>query len=140
MKLEEEYGFEAALEMDDRVWRVFPKIQARMLKSFGGLGEGLADLEKALATRLVLEEFRFSTERNDQAGELLVTIHHCPWQEMLARAGRASLGDRIGKRICQSEYTVWAAEFGAGLRFELGERRCGGGECCRLRFHLGGET
>ena len=32
MKIEERYGFEAALDIDSEVWKVVPKIQARKLK------------------------------------------------------------------------------------------------------------
>jgi len=41
MKVEEKCGFETALEIDDQVWKVLPKIQARMLKSMLLLDEGM---------------------------------------------------------------------------------------------------
>ena len=34
MKVEEKHGFDAALELDNEIWKVMPKIQARMIKSF----------------------------------------------------------------------------------------------------------
>ena len=40
MKVEEKYGFDSALELDNEVWKVMPKIQARMIKSFLGLENG----------------------------------------------------------------------------------------------------
>ena len=33
LKIEEQFGFEKALDMDLEVWKVMPKIQARYLKS-----------------------------------------------------------------------------------------------------------
>ena len=33
MKVEEKYGFDAALDLDAAVWAVMPKIQARQLKT-----------------------------------------------------------------------------------------------------------
>ena len=45
MKVEEAYGFDNALDIDDEVWKVLPKIQARMLK---GLTETGDDLESVL--------------------------------------------------------------------------------------------
>ena len=33
VKVEEKYGFDAALEIDNEVWKVLPKIQARKMKS-----------------------------------------------------------------------------------------------------------
>jgi hypothetical protein len=32
MKVEEKYEFDVALELDNEVWKVMPKIQARMIK------------------------------------------------------------------------------------------------------------
>jgi hypothetical protein len=40
MKLEEKYGFGVALEIDKQVWKVVPKIQARMIRSMMELDEG----------------------------------------------------------------------------------------------------
>ncbi|GAF84732.1 unnamed protein product, partial [marine sediment metagenome] len=37
MRVEERYGFDAALDIDNEVWKVLPKIQARMLKSMAGV-------------------------------------------------------------------------------------------------------
>ncbi len=51
VKCEERYGFDVALDMDDAVWQVIPKIQARKIKEFTGLTEGIDALCECFTTR-----------------------------------------------------------------------------------------
>ena len=60
MKAEEKQGFAAALDLDDEVWKVFPKIQARLLKSISGVTSGMDTLSECHTTKLALEGFEFS--------------------------------------------------------------------------------
>ena len=57
MKVEEKYGFDEALNIDNEVWKVLPKIQARMLKSMSGEDEGIEALFECLTAKLNLEGF-----------------------------------------------------------------------------------
>jgi hypothetical protein len=41
MKVEAKDGLDVALDLDNEVWQVMPKIQARKLKAFLGLDHGL---------------------------------------------------------------------------------------------------
>ena len=41
MKAEEKHGLVAALEVDEQVWKVLPKIQARMLKAMLHVDQGI---------------------------------------------------------------------------------------------------
>lgn len=134
MKLEEEYGFDKALEVDRRVWEVLPKIQARKLKSILNAVDGLEALEECLATKLGLEGFGFETEEYDK-GAFRIIVHKCPWHELMVRSGRGELSGRVGDVICNTEYPVWASEFG-NIEFELGEQICEGSSCCTLNFRL----
>ena len=52
MMVEEKYGFEAALKLDEAVWKVLPKIQARTIKAMMKLPSGLEGLQEAVAARL----------------------------------------------------------------------------------------
>ena len=52
MKVEEQYGFDRALEIDNEVWKVMPKIQARMIKSMLNLNNGPDALFNSLKTKL----------------------------------------------------------------------------------------
>ena len=52
MKIEETLGFDEALRLDEAVWKVLPKIQARALKEMMHLQSGLPGLWQALSARL----------------------------------------------------------------------------------------
>jgi hypothetical protein len=139
MKVEEALGFETALDLDEGVWNILPKIQARMLKAVGHLGEGLDALRECVVTRLALEGFSFEIEPAQAGGELRVTITDCPWHNLMVKAGRKHLSGKVGSRICATEYQVIAAEFGPGISFELGDQICHGSGGCRFTFRKASE-
>ncbi len=132
MKAEERYGFEAALELDEAVWRVLPKIQARMVEAMMNLESGIEGLEEAIATRLALEGFLFETTKAEDG--FMVAISRCPWHDLMAKSGREHLSERVSDLICMVENSVWASEVG-GARFEREEMICQGSERCLLRFY-----
>jgi hypothetical protein len=134
MKVEEALGFDAALDLDDGVWKILPKIQARMLKAMGNLEDGLEGLQECVVTRLTLEGFSFEIEPTQAGCELRVTITDCPWHDLMVKSGREHLSGRVGSRICVTEYQVLAAEFGPGISFELGGQICHGSGGCRFTF------
>jgi len=134
VKVENRYGFETALDIDDEVWKVVPKIQARMLKSMCGLENGISGLFEAVVTKLDLDGFTFEATRSDDGTSFEVAISECPWHSTMIRSGREQLSGMVGTRICSSEYSVWAAEFGDGLTFELGDQICAGCHTCVLKF------
>ena len=144
MKVEERLGFEQALQIDEAVWKVLPKIQARTLKGMMHLQGGLADLKEALAARLALEGFDFEME--PQENGFAVIVKRCPWHDIMIKSGRKQLSERVSDLICRAENSVWASEFsGAGeeseaagkgqeIGFEREERICRGEGRCVLRF------
>jgi hypothetical protein len=151
MKVEEKLGFDKALEIDTLVWEVMPKIQARQLKSFFGVGSGLDALRLCYSEKLILDGFDFQIlssspspsqvqlgkEMDGTKGEEMectIRVAFCPWHDRLVRSKRAHLAAAIGKRICAAEYSAWAREF--GCRFEFGEegRLCEGSSACVLKF------
>ncbi len=131
MKVEEKYGFEAALQLDEDVWRVLPKIQARMLKAMMDLEKGTEGLCQATMTRLSLEGFEFECEKGERG--FCVYISRCPWHDLMVKAGRESLSERVGELICGLENAVWASEFG-DIIFERDAQICKGDGKCVLRF------
>lgn len=133
LKMEERHGFDAALDVDDAVWAVMPKIQARKLKSLTGLESGLDALFECFTTKLTIEGFDFQASRDGDGG-FTVSAARCPWVDLLAKSGRQHLAGKIGHRICDTEYTVWAAEFGPGIVAEFGDRICDGCPRCIVRF------
>lgn len=134
IKAEDKYGFDAALEMDAEVWKVLPKIQARMLKSMVGCNGGIEALLECLTTRLSLESFVFEAGQTEDNSGFRIVIKKCPWQELLLKANRGQLSSKIGSLICGLEYSAWAAEFGDNIRFELKDGICKGAPCCTLQF------
>ena len=135
MKLEERYGFATALELDNEVWKVFPKLQARFLKAAGNLGDGLDALRECLSTKLKLEDFEFNVEMSDGSRGFEIAISDCPWHNKMLKSGREQLSGRVGSLICNTEYSVWTPEFGDNIDFELKEQICEGAPRCVLHFY-----
>ncbi len=133
MKMEERHGFDAALDVDNEVWKVMPKIQARKLKSLTGLESGIAALFECFTTKLTIESFDFQASR-DADGGFSVSAARCPWVDLLTKSGREHLAGKIGHRICDTEYSVWAKEFGPGIAVEFSDRICDGCLRCVVRF------
>jgi hypothetical protein len=132
MKVENELGFDAALELDNEVWKVMSKIQARLIKSFLGLESGMDDLLESLVTKLELEEFKYVDEKNDNG--FTITITDCPWHNLMIKSGRENLAKFVGKKICTTEYQVWASEIDKTVNFELKAQKCDKSEHCILAF------
>ena len=135
MKVEERYGLDAALELDEDVWKVLPKIQARAMKAMLNLDGGLDGLQWALSARLALEGFEFDLAREESS--LRVIIRRCPWHDLLIRSGREKISQKVSDIICRVENTTWASEFADGggeIGWERAERICRGADRCVMRF------
>jgi hypothetical protein len=130
MKVEERYGFDVALEIDEEVWKVLPKIQARAISSSLGKSSGMDALQDCFSVKLRLEGFEFEIENHSG---LEITMTRCPWHDRLVKAKREHLAEKIGSQICTGEYSVFASEFGD---FELlfTDRICRGSQSCKLKF------
>jgi hypothetical protein len=132
MKVEEKIGFAAALDIDHEVWKVMPKIQARMIKSMLKLNDGADSLFKGLATKLKLEGFKFKAEKNGNG--FRITITDCPWHNLMIKSGREKFSGIVGTTICGTEYPEWVSEFGGTMKFKLESQKCKKSECCILDF------
>jgi len=135
MKVEERLGFDEALRLDEAVWKVLPKIQARALKGMMHLPGGLPGLEQALSARLALEGFEYEIEPRSEG--FAVIVKRCPWHDLMIKSGRGELSERVSDLICRVENSVWASEFsgeGGEIGFEREERVCQGAQRCVLRF------
>lgn len=132
IKVEEELGFDKALQIDRKVWEVLPKIQSRFLKSKLGQKLGLRALSQCLQAKLEMDGFQF--EKNKSKNLLTVSIYRCPWHDIMVKSGREKLSGKVGPLICHTEYSVWAQEFGKDLNFSLGDGLCCGQKHCSLIF------
>lgn len=130
---EKRLGFEAALELDDEVWRVMPKIQARKARGLLGLeGHTLEELARAMGLKLTAEGHEFEISQTPERME--VRINRCPWHEALVKAERMHIAADVARVVCQNEAQGWAAEFGQKGEFDFSEGICCGGGCCRFVF------
>ena len=136
MKVEEQYGFVKALQLDEAVWRVLPKIQARTIKSMMDLQLGLDGLQEAIDARLSLEGFEFVLERQENG--FCAFVSKCPWHDLMVESGRERLSEKVCDLICRVENSVWAVEFSeAGcddIKFEREDMICKGACRCVLWF------
>ncbi|MBN1235854.1 MAG: L-2-amino-thiazoline-4-carboxylic acid hydrolase [Methanotrichaceae archaeon] len=145
MKVEEKHGFEEALRLDEAVWKVLPKIQARTLKGMMNLPGGLEGLQQALSVRLALEGFDYEMKPQDNG--FAVIIKRCPWHDIMKKSGRGNLSERVSDLICRVENSMWASEFsgaeekgeacegeGREIGFEREARICRGEDRCMLKF------
>jgi hypothetical protein len=130
---EERLGFETALELDDAVWQVMPKIQARKARQVLGLtGHTLDELARALGLKLAAEGHTF--EVSQTAERLEVRVDECPWHDALAKSDRMHIATQVARVICTNEANGWATEFGQQAGFDFAAGKCCGGECCRFVF------
>ena len=136
MKVEEQYGFVKALQVDEAVWRVLPKIQARTIKSMMDLELGLDGLQEAIDARFSLEGFVFILERQEKG--FCAFVSRCPWHDLMVESGRERLSEKVCDLICRVENSVWAMEFSeAGcddIKFEREDMICKGACRCVLWF------
>ncbi|MGD9496723.1 MAG: DUF6125 family protein [Armatimonadota bacterium] len=132
--VEKELGLERALELDERVWRVMPKIQARKARELLCAADaGPATMARCMALKFAAEGHAWRVGAvSPQQAEIVVT--RCPWREVLESAQRTHLGPQIADRICAAEGATWAAEFGDDIEFEMAEAICRGDGQCRFVF------
>ena len=98
MKVEELFGFDKALEIDNLVWKIFPKIQARFVKTTLQQERGLKALQTCFTEKLLIDNFIFTVKRDDHSLTFIIT--ECPWLNMMKKSGREDLSSRVGEIIC----------------------------------------
>lgn len=137
MTAEKEFDFDKAMELDEKVWQILPKIQARQAKeSLGITGTSLKDLREGLKIKFEAEGYSYKIETlNDKELKILI-VDECPWFRLLKKLNREHLANEIAEKICRLEYQVWAGEFKQGLKFALPSRICTGDKVCLLDFSL----
>jgi hypothetical protein len=131
--VEEEHGFDHALELDRRVWSVTAKIQARKARDLTGSKTNTPeDLARCFTLKLAADGHIFRVETHPTEVRFLVT--QCPWLELLRKSGRQHLAARISQTICPTEGNVWASEFGGDYGFHMRNAACSGDSHCSLTF------
>ncbi len=129
---EERYGFEAALALDEAVWKVMPKIQARHLQQQLTLTRDAPGLARALKAKLALDRYSFTAIETRDGIEIVLSA--CPWHDLILRSGRRHIAERIGGVICGVEFPGFAREFNCSCTAAPERRLCADGTPCRFRF------
>jgi hypothetical protein len=133
MKVEEADGFDRALALDERVWRVLAKIQARKARELlGTTGSASADLAACFGLKLTADGHEFEAEVGDDG--VCITITRCPWEDLLRKSDRRHLACAVATVICPTEGKAWCEEFGGEFEFELPAMMCVDAEKCEMRF------
>jgi hypothetical protein len=130
---EEECGFERALELDQRVWEVMAKIQARKARELtGSKGNSPEELARCFSLKLTADGHDF--EVSVTSGEVRYLVRSCPWLELMRKSDRRHLAAKVAQTICPTEGRTWCAEFGGQYEFAMPQMGCAGGGSCELRF------
>ena len=133
LKVEEATDFDRALEIDQQVWEVLAKIQAREARRLLHMeGNTPAELSRCLKLKFGADGHDF--EITDLADGVQVTIRHCRWAELLKKSNRGELACRIAQAVCTTEGRVWCNEFGKQFKFEMPDMACCGADVCVMRF------
>lgn len=136
VKTEEKFGFDTAIDIDTEVWKVIPKIQARMLKSMLNVETGLDALFECFMKKLTLDRFEYVAEKEPDNTGFKFIIKTCPWYDLRVKSGREALfkNKQVDDRICSTEFKIFAAEFDERINFAYQTQLCKGAECCILQF------
>ncbi len=132
MKVEELFGFDKALEIDNQVWNVLPKIQARFLKTVLKQDTGIETLKTCFTEKLLLDNFKFTSTSSGK--DIWFIITECPWHNTMIKSRREDLSSKVGEIICNTEYSVWSCEFGDKIKHKIGSRICSGEDSCIVHF------
>lgn len=131
--VEQATDFDQALAIDQRVWEVLAKIQARQARELTGCqGNTHAELARCFALKLTADGHQFES-RIDDSGVTFV-IQQCPWLELLRKSNRQHLAAPVAQAICPTEGRVWCAEFGGEYEFEMPQMACREADHCEMRF------
>ncbi len=136
LEIEKQYSFDEALELDEKVWWIMPKIQSRKIRELYDIkGDSLTDLVEALKIKFTFEGYKIHIKKiRDDYIQILVT--ECPWFNIMKRADREVLAGKVGERICSVEYRSWADSFNTQIVFTLTSQLCKGETMCQFNFKI----
>jgi len=125
MMVEQESGFDRALELDRRVWEVLAKIEARKARELMNCaGNSPEELARCFGLKLKADGQEFEADASDEG--VRFALRGCAWLDLLRKSGREHLAVRIGQAICMTEGRTWCAEFGGEYEFEIPVMGCAG--------------
>lgn len=132
--VEQEFGFEKALDLDKGVWAILPKIQARKIRELLSVKKNtIHNLWEALEFKFRAEDYEFEVQTAKKK-KLEIALTSCPWLKMMEKSGRQELARKIGEAICPVEYSAWASEFDMKFQSAMSNRLCANHNPCLLCF------
>ena len=134
VRTEEDRSYDEAMKLDEQVWEVMPKIQARKAKELLKIeGGSLADLALGLWLKFAAEGYAYQVAGRTQS-VLRIHVYDCPWLQILRKSGRMSKASDICNRICAREAEIWAKQFSEDIDFSLEAKLPDGAPVCELLF------
>lgn len=136
VKAEGRHGLAEAMDLDETVWEIMPKVQAREAAKLLDIeGGSLQAIQLGFSFKLTAEGYDFDMETSGDEVRFIVKM--CPWYEVLKSSDRTHLSESVADRICVKEFSGWTKELAPDAEFQLCSRLCvesDNSECCRLVF------
>lgn len=133
MMVEQADGFPKALQLDEQVWQVLAKIEAREARELlGRTGNDPGDLARCFSLKLRADGHAFECAVTHE--DVCFAITGCTWYDLLRKSGRDALALTVSQIICPTEGRVWCREFGDEYTFEMPCTMCGGASRCEMTF------
>jgi len=128
---EKKYSQKEALEIDEEVWKILPKIQAREVKELLHITSGgLKNFLRALKVKLEAEGYEYEAKIKD-CSHLDLFIWKCPWYALIRKSHREHIPI---SDICAAELESWMGQFEEGGKVTFKSLLCAGNSRCHLIF------
>jgi len=128
--VEKSFSLKEALKIDEKVWRILPRIQAREVKKLLNLKEDtFQNFLRALKVKLEAEDYQYEQKLREK--ELTLSIKKCPWYEIIKKSQREYV---LPNNICQIDFQTWVEEFHLNLKVQINSCICGGDTNCEIYF------
>ncbi|MCD6232745.1 hypothetical protein J7K28_09075 [Candidatus Aerophobetes bacterium] len=90
MMVEKYFSLEDALKIDEEVWKILPKIQAREVRRLLNLKENtLQNFIQVLEVELEVEDYQY--QKKITGPRLCFLIKECPWYEIIKKSRKEYL-------------------------------------------------
>ena len=129
--MEKRHSPREALELDEEVWKILPKIQIHKIKELLHITSGgLKNFLRALKIKLEAEGYEYEAKMKD-CSQLDLLIQNCPWYARVKKSHREHIPI---SDICAMELESWIGEFEVGWKITFKSLLCAGDSRCHLIF------
>lgn len=136
LRVEAEHSPEEALKIDEQVWAIMPKVQAKKVRAILGLeGYSLDNLAAALNLKFEAEGYDHEI-RKEGSNTLHLQIAKCPWFEVLKKSGRTFHAPQICDRVCAGNLVAWADQLSKDVQFRVSCKMSADAPVCEMIYTL----